>query len=461
MKKSSVIGKIVIFGKLILNSPLLIGDGASEDSENTKDIHVLKNQNNVPFIPGTSLCGVLREYMENVNPRMVKNIFGDAETVQSSIQIEDIELENYKIVFRDGVKIDSFTGTGIDGGKYDYEAIDRGAFGNIRVTMTLRKYHIDAGGDDSNYNLKKIFEAISQIILKLEDGIRLGALTAKGFGEVVVEELKAGFYDFRNKADVISWLEQKSPTPENASVDILPTADNNFINDNDFIVDADFLFNSSFIIRNYEVSKEDNAKNISAVSLKSKNDFVIPGTSLKGILRHRAEYILRKFNFNEDVLDSLMGNSSTDGKKIKSRFIVSESYISTKNTREIIHTRNKIDRFTGGTLQGTLFSTKPVWQEESKEPSLHIHFEIHNVKDDSEVGLALFLIRDLWMGKVAIGGEKSIGRGTLQGLSAKISYNGKIYELDKSGKVTNGDSAELSKFAKSVKTFADKAGVNN
>ena len=37
---------------------------------------------------------------------------------------------------------------------------------------------------------------------------------------------------------------------------------------------------------------------------------------------------------------------------------------------------------------------------------------------DEEAGLALFLLRDLCLGHVAIGGEKSIGRGTLKGISA-------------------------------------------
>ena len=205
-------------------------------------------------------------------------------------------------------------------------------------------------------------------------------------------------------------------------------------------------------MRNYEISDDDRNKKISAVSMKSLSDFVIPGTSLKGIFRHRAEYIFQKLNLDEKFLNNLMGNSEGD-EKIKSRFIVSESYIEPEKVSEFEHARNKIDRFTGGTLQGALFKTKPVYQK-INAPTLHIHFEILSAKN-FEAGLAIFLLRDLWLGKVAIGGEKCIGRGTVQGISAEINFNGKTYKLGENGKVTEGDTSALSEFVKSVKNWGE------
>jgi len=127
LNNSSVIGKILIHGELVLKSPLLIGDGEGETSDNFKDIHVQKNQAGKPFIPGTSLAGALREYFTKINSAPTEKIFGDLDKMQSSIQIEDIELENFEIVSRDGVSIDGFTGIGIKGGKFDYEVVERGA----------------------------------------------------------------------------------------------------------------------------------------------------------------------------------------------------------------------------------------------------------------------------------------------------------------------------------------------
>lgn len=449
MNKASIIGKILIEGELVLASPLLIGDGEGETSENKKDIHVLKNQDDIPFIPGISLCGVLREYMTGIEPKATAKIFGDANNFQSAIQIDDIELKDGKVTSRDGVSIDGLTGTGIDGAKYDYEAIDRGATGKLRILINLRGGIVDAEKfDAANYTLEKVTGIVDELIVRLQHGIRLGAMTAKGFGLTKIENLTADFYDFRNKKDVAAWLTDKA-----ASTKITPAAKTISDDPNDFIVDAQFKFNSSFIIRNYQVSAKDKENKISAVSLRSQNDFVIPGTSLKGIFRHRAEKIFRTLKLDAAKLETLMGTSKDSGEKIKSRFIVAESYITPQNVAEVEHTRNKIDRFTGGTLQGTLFTIKPVYQKTS-EPTLKIHFEIRNAKD-FEAGLALFLLRDIWRGNVAIGGEKSIGRGTVSGISAEIKFQGETYKLGEGGKVIEGDATKLSALAETLKKCGD------
>lgn len=430
MTDAQLIGKIKITGKLVLKSPLLIGDGAGETFDNFKDIHVLKNQIGEPFIPGTSICGVLRGELKTNS--VLEKLFGDADKYQSAIQIEDILLEGSEIIYRDGIKIDGVTGTGVVGGKYDYEAVERGAHGNLKILINLR-------GSHANDDFKG---AVAEMLSKLENGIRLGALTSKGFGLATVENLNADFYDFTKKAAVIAWL-----TDETVSEKISPARKISADNEN-FIVDADFSFKSSVIVRDYDVDEE----KISAVSMKSLEDFVIPGTSLKGIFRHRAEYIFSRLHLDKKLLNELMGTAEDE--KIKSRFIVAESYIKKENVDAVAHTRNKIDRFTGGTLQGTLFTTKPIYQKNIPTPILNIKFEIINAKN-FEVGLALFLLRDLWSGNVAIGGEKSIGRGTLQGLSAKINFKGATYELGANGKVVKGNAYELSKFVSSIKNWSD------
>ena len=435
MTDAQIFGKIKITGNLILQSPLLIGDGAGETFDNFADIHTLKNQGGASFIPGTSICGVLRE--EFKGSEIFKKLFGDADNFQSAIQIEDVEMTG-EIIERDGVKIDSLTGTGAGGAKYDYEAVERGASGEINILVNLRgKYFAE---------LEKFKIAVAEILYKLQRGIKIGALTSKGFGNAKVENLDAQFYDFRKKSDVAAWL-----TGNPASQKISP-AKNISASADTFIVDADFKFNSSFIVRSYKLNAADFEEKISAVSLKSLESFVLPGTSLKGIFRHRAEYIFKNLNLDKKFLNNLMGVAEGDT-KIKSRFIVEESYIENKNVVEVEHMRNKIDRFTGGTLQGALFKIKPLYQKNSA-PTLHIHFEILNAKD-FEAGLALFLLRDLWLGKVALGGEKGIGRGTVQGISAEINFKGETYKLGEGGKVIQGNKNALSKFAASVKNWGE------
>lgn len=436
MSNSSVIGKIKVTGDLILKSPLLIGDGAGETADNFRDVHVLKNRQGKPFIPGTSFCGVLREWLETVAPDSVEEIFGDNDAMQSSIQLDDIALADCEIIARDGVRIDNATGAGVDGGKYDFEVVERGAKGQLNLLINLRGRH----------SVEKISNVVARLLKKLQDGIQLGAMTSKGFGLATVENLTANFYDFRDKADVIAWLTDKTPTKKITPTDAETSAKN------DFVVDAEFIFNSSFIIRDYDATEKLKDTTITAASLKSRKEFVIPGTSLKGVLRHRADYIFDKLKLDKTFLEKLMGTTER-----KSRFIVAESYVAPKNFAEVAHTRNKIDRFTGGTLQGTLFTTKPAYQKNLGEPTLKLHFEIRDAKD-FEAGLALFLLRDLWLGRVAIGGEKSVGRGTVRGQATTINFNGKTFKLDAHGKIINGDAAELEKFSAALKNLSGGDG---
>ena len=137
MNKAAVIGYMVVTGKITLESPLLIGDGTGDESyESTKDIHVLKNKQEQPFIPGTSLAGVLRDYVMSCGDEDAAELFGNADTEQSMLQISDIVLENAVLTTRDGVRIDSVTGTAVNGAKFDYEAVNKGADGQLKINIT-------------------------------------------------------------------------------------------------------------------------------------------------------------------------------------------------------------------------------------------------------------------------------------------------------------------------------------
>ncbi len=63
-------------------SPLLIGTG---EDNNLTDTLVLKNKNDMPFIPGTSLAGVLRALDSDLE-RFFGNISAGNESVKSESQ---------------------------------------------------------------------------------------------------------------------------------------------------------------------------------------------------------------------------------------------------------------------------------------------------------------------------------------------------------------------------------------
>ena len=149
-----------------------------------------------------------------------------------------------------------------------------------------------------------------------------------------------------------------------------------------------------------------------------------------------------------------MGSSRAGDNPCKSRFIVQETYFR-EGVTPAAQSRNRIDRFTNATIEHMLFTTQPVWQQRQDERTLHISFSIKACKP-WEAGLALFLLRDLWLGDLALGGERSIGRGRLEGLGAVIHFEGGAWQLDKEGRVSGKPQQELERFAQALQQAGEQ-----
>ena len=74
----------------------------------------------------------------------------------------------------------------------------------------------------------------------------------------------------------------------------------------------------------------------------------------------------------------------------------------------IPYTRNKVDRFTGGVVDGALFDEKPVYGGK-----VNLNMEIKNAKD-YEKGMVILALKELQNGIQTVGGGSNIGRGRLE-----------------------------------------------
>ncbi len=462
MSEASLCGKIVIRGTLFLDSPLVIRGGETPECPlHEVDAYVLRNEEGYPYIPGTSLAGVLRATLQKQGDShsegMVRLLFGHTnqhdqeekeEEFQSMVDVSDVLLEEKTSGWRDGIAIHSFTGTAEEEKKYDYEVVERGNRGNMEIIITLRKHNLGEKGK----LLPVLRQGIDSLLGSLSAGIRIGAYTAKGFGIVSSKDVAAVYYDFRKKDHIAAWLEY------NPEIDITEWAESavrcgckirkgkDVIEDDRLAISIDAFFDleSSILIGDGRMSG--NEKNPAV----SKESYLLPGTSIKGTLRHHSEKILRQFQRSASLLNDMMGFaandvdkgdvSSNDGKK--SRFIVKEVYIPPEKVVKEGQVRNRIDRFTGGTIGTALFSENSLWQKNKQDAPIHLHLALEKCHDGSieswEIGLTLFLLRDMWQGRVAFGSGKSIGRGRLRGRSADICICAKdkspeCYHLDAKG----------------------------
>lgn len=449
MEKASVVGKIIIKGKLHLKSPLVIGSGKNDYA----DIEVLKDVEGKPFIPATSVIGVLRHYFHENFPNDLSEethqFWGFSNKIklngeqthnsaQSAFVCHDLYTPDATIMLRDGVKIDPQNQVAKKEAKYDYEIIDRGAVFNIHWEVTLRK----------QYNAETFKRTLATIIEPLKSGtISFGAKTNSGFGKCKLKDIQVSEFDFSKKEDVLKWLKQDFSSSK-SYLDSIPFSKE----DNSFCIEAKFAVKNSIIVRSY--SEKINMPD--AMSITSNGAFVLPGTSIKGAIRNRATRILKTLYDDadeaKDRIDNLFGIVVEDGdkKKIRSRVLIEERKIEKVNPE--LQNRIKIDRFTGGTVKTALFNSMPLWPEGIKSESVTIVIKISKY-EPWEAGLMLQVLKDLWCEDLPIGGEKNIGRGVLQGISASIKWDGKeivIKSKDKQLEIDKSIAVELEKFASSL-----------
>lgn len=466
MSGAKLVRKIVIQSKLKTQSPLHIGSGANEG---LTDILILKDKQGQPFIPGTSLAGVLRSeiaaiYGEKAADKLFGSIDG-RDSNQSMLNISDVVLTSKGIVVRDGVAIDELTGVAKTGAKFDFEALERGAAGDVLLELTVRKCDeakpLEITYQHNAYSVKGdcYGEMAATIADLLTGGISVGSLTTKGYGKIAGAEAVSVYdFDFAQAKSAEQWLayisDEKLPQAAyTGKAEAVKAAEN-------FYLEVGCALQGALLVRNFDVDDSKQNKEeatLSAVQLKSGEDYVIPGTSWKGVLRSRAFKILLALTGNDlqaaqHKLQEIFGFAN-DGEKQsgkRSKLLVDETYISTKKLSAMRQTRNRIDRFTGSTIDSALFCEEPVWQQKRDENTVTLKACLKNCSQ-AEAGLMLLLLKDLWLGNMNIGSGRGVGRGVLRGMHCQIDYAGNTYTMEnKNGFTLTGNKDELEACVKAL-----------
>jgi len=415
----TVVERIFIGGTLVLTSPLCIGTG---DRDDRVDAPVLRDVAGIPYIPGTSLAGALqaclRDSFTPVAELDTARFWGSStdDGVQSAFVVGDATVSaghlEWPVEERDGVSIDAATGTAIDGHKYNFDVVPAGNSFSWMGEVVVR------GCDD-----RTMMERLGRtVLLVLESGMApVGAHTTKGFGHLELHDMTVCALDMDEAKDVETYLRycQSGSLDTNHPL----TSEALALNDRDFDIQADFRLTSSLMVRSYSTRPEDPDE----THIRSGGQDILPGTSLKGVLRHRAAMILSALGEQDpeqtEEFRSLFGyaetrHESTSNKagSLRSRLFVDESII--RGGHSEMQTRVQIDRFTGGVRQGAFLEAMPLWSDKGNE-RLHLHLRVAQCRE-WEAGLVLLLLKDLWTSDLSIGGEHSVGRGSLIGLSATV-----------------------------------------
>ncbi|MCL1473246.1 RAMP superfamily CRISPR-associated protein [Argonema antarcticum] len=453
----NIIKRIIVRGTLVLDTPTCLGTG---DADSPTDLPLLRDSldDKYALLTGSSIAGALRNYLREKNKGYGESdrrydravlLFGDLfsykdekdksepekiklreDDTQSPLIIDDaISTKPIQSELRDGVKINSITRTAADKAKYDLELLQAGTEFAVCFELLIDKKEEDKSKQD-------VYEAelckglaIALQGLEPKNGsksgeICLGMKKRRGFGRCHVKEWQVWNFDLTDASDRMAWLlfdrecTNKLPVVTNKIADALgEVLDEGEDRRDRFLIHATFKLVGSLLIRSGQAAT---GRAPDVVHLKSYRpdkpnpESVLSGTSLAGVLRHRAERIVKTLGSCSPIVDKLFGY--VVGKQSQaSRLVVHEKVI--EKATELVQNRIAIDRFTGGAYHGALFDEQPIFGGD--ETCVTIELELRQPKE-YEIGLLLLLIKDLWTMDLPVGGESSIGRGRLKGIKADL-----------------------------------------
>lgn len=439
-----------ITGTLILETPTHFGNG---DADPLVDLPLLFDEvKGRPLLLGTSIAGALRNYLREIefgygqaeDPNsIVTRLFGgvregDEDGEQSSLIIDDAIGTSAGVELRDGVMIIPETRTAEDSKKFDMQLLAAGTTFPLRFELLI--------SEDS----QSMRNALVTALLGFEKGkITIGARKRRGFGQCSVKDWQVIKYDLSTKQGLLDWLGSdygfhNAKPIDGKDLETLLNAKVQSTDKRSFAhLTATFAIHGTMMIRSGFGDSDTGPDTVHLHSRRpgKKTQPVLPGTSLAGVLRHRALKIARTLTNNnkeisQEFVDSVFGKSemkADDTNAKASRITIKETEI--ENTSSLVVTRVKIDRFTGGAFESALLSEQPViGKPDTKGVTIDLHLRNPS---ESELGLLLLLLKDLWTGDLPIGGESGIGRGRLKGLSATLKTQHGIWDFKADGDAVN------------------------
>lgn len=439
-------------------TPLVIGSG---NKDIKTDSVVAKDINELPYIPATTLAGLIRhslpEELQEYWMGFQKKKDGEGSRIMLSEgkilsadgnPIDGLNLDEdavtrlcHELPIRQHVRINQ-QGTAVKNGKFDEEIVPKGVRFCFEIELMAEK---DKPG---------IMDTILSIIQS--DGFRIGSGSRSGFGKIEVVGIlrrdldlcvpnELELYLGKSASLAKAWEGYRLYTPSETKVSdyILYTLE---------LRPVDFMFfGSGFgdersdmtFVREPVITWEKGKATI----VEQARVILIPASSVKGALAHRTAYHYNRLEgvfADKKTAEELEKNTGKENKAVKTLF-GSEGDRKGKNKQrgnilfsDVIEKQEaslekkvlnhvKIDRFTGGAVDGALFSEEVLYAP-GKIFNLELMLRKTAVdeKDGKIVKAFEAALTDLCRGYLPLGGGVNRGNGTFKG---KLNKNGEtIYD---------------------------------
>lgn len=424
-------------------TPLAVGSG---EKSILTDSLVAKDVNGLPYIPATSIAGVVRHL---IGENTAKDFFGNPD--KNSLTGSKIIFTEAKLLGKDGKPLDGLQteinmgddyyshylnlpirqhanineyGSVRDKGKFDEQIVYKGSRFCFEIEML----------SDKSEN-----EQFQQVLDKIQSSsFKLGSGTNCGFGELKVVSCKTKSLNMDNAEDRDFYASKSS----NLAVDwegdesrVERQKDNSVIEYTLSLHPDDFfLFGSGFGDDNADMTpvKEEILVWKGHIPSFSIQQVLIPATSVKGAIAHRTAYHYNKKKAyfvgddhakagNENTaVRELFGYADDKGECRKGNVALSDVYIE-QGTSEKVVPHVAIDRFTGGAIDGALYSEKVTFGN-----NITVNMTLSCINEDySECVLPALeeSLKDICKGLLPLGGGVNRGNGTFKGTLTK---NGEV-----------------------------------
>lgn len=429
--------------EIVAASALHIGSG--EGSVLT-DAAVIRDNNGLPYIPASSIAGIwhsllsekesIKEiwgYQKNEKGKGSEIIFTEARILNSKGEVMDGIIDYRTVIANDPLLKDydelpirqhvSITskGTGGKGGKFDEQVVYAG---------TRFYFEIEILTDGTNTD--KLKDILSVIRSKQ---MHIGGGTTKGLGKIKVTNAEYIILDLQDTAERACYmnkstnlsLSKKWWDERENRIRIEAKEASNRIHYQLTLKPKDFfLFGAGFgsmdgTADNTNVTEKciewDQEKKVGTFTEKK---VLIPATSIKGCLRHRVAYHYNRLSnlhygdegatdaTNSKAVRAIFGDTTRCG-----HIDISDIYL--ERTESVLRPHVRIDNFTGGALNGALF-TESV-EHGSKDFVLDIIVDdTTEIQDDKNILASLeSSMEDLCKGRLPLGGSTNRGYGMFNG----------------------------------------------
>lgn len=462
-------------------TPMKVGSGRSSVKT---DALIARDVNGLPFIPGTTITGLMRHAMEQkqdgkaqaervmgfqrgdegqgswLSVTEAKIIGGDGHPVDGLKSPEALATDPFlgrfaQMPIRQHVRI-GHRGVTEQTGKFDEEIIPQGTRFCFELELLSDEAHAD-------YDFSTLLATLTAT------SFRIGAGSRKGYGKITVRDIRTRRLDLSKTDDLWAYLGKDAnlATAWDSFTDTYKSEATSGEGDRYELRlhPVDFLFFSNGLgdpdngtdkaaIREEYITWSKNAKGLDLPAWQeAKTSLVVPASSVKGAIAHRtAFYYNQHCAVFADMLDddkdrirlatkrnaavvALFGTEGEEkGSKGKRRGHVLVSDIVRKqhaDTQPKILNHVKIDRFTGGAIDGALYDEEPLY---AKDEEVVLTFTLLPDKETEKAHVTeafVEALKDVCRGMLPLGGNVNHGSGCFHGKLMKNNETIYDYEQDK------------------------------